>query len=163
MFHDTHQRNNIDACERAIEKAEGSQYSIVFKNDISKVRRLMEKLQSNNRWPHDIPDKNRCTLTEISHLQSPPKQAQDVMKAICFLVFNFDDEYTVRNLLVESLLWFSHFKQVFLRSWFLWMVGCTKCVYFKWYVICSSGITCQTIRYALHMFQRVSIKTKYKI
>ncbi|XP_076104225.1 uncharacterized protein LOC143072937 [Mytilus galloprovincialis] len=93
MFRHTLMRQNIDACERAIIKAENSQFAQVFKSETSQVIKLMDKLQSHDRWPHDIPEKNRFTLTEVSHLNAPPEKAQDVMKAICLLVFNFNDEY----------------------------------------------------------------------
>ncbi|CAG2243902.1 unnamed protein product [Mytilus edulis] len=93
LFRHTLMRQNIDACERAIIKAENSQFAQVFKSETSQVIKLMDKLQSHDRWPHDIPEKNRFTLTEVSHMNAPPEKAQDVMKAICLLVFNFNDDY----------------------------------------------------------------------
>lgn len=96
-FRDAFLRNNIDAGERIIKKAESSQFAQVFQSDIANVQKMIKKLEDHDRWPHEVPDKNRSTLTEVSHMHAPPEKAQDVMKAICLLILDLDDDYMVSN------------------------------------------------------------------
>lgn len=97
MFRDTFLRNNIDVGEKTIIKAKESQFAQVFQSDIANVQNMIQKLEDHDRWPHEVPDTNRLTLTEISHMHAPPEKAKDVMKAICLLILDLDDDYMVSN------------------------------------------------------------------
>lgn len=97
VFRDTFLRNNIDVAERTIIKAESSQFAQVFQSDIANVQNMIQKLEDHDRWPHEVPDKNRLTLTEVSHMPAPPEKVQDVMKAVCLLIWDLDDDYMVSN------------------------------------------------------------------
>lgn len=97
MFRDAFLRNNIDVAERTIIKAESSQFAQLFQSDITKLRKMIQKSEDHDRWPHEVPDKNVLTLTEVSHMHAPPEKAQDVMKAVCFFIWDFDDDYMVSN------------------------------------------------------------------
>lgn len=97
MFRDAFLRNNIDVAERTIIKAESSQFAQVFQSDIANVQNMIQKLEDDDGWPHEVPAINKLTLTEVSHMHAPPEKAQDVMKAVCLLIFDLDDDYMVSN------------------------------------------------------------------